>query len=239
MAASLGQLAQRGLVRRSYGFARPSVRQKTMRYVDLAAPRLQIEAAIAEAEAARKGKIAAALRLLLEDGPSLPAAELRLRAGASLPVLRPLAEAGLIAVRDEGVERDPLAGRSFEMRPLPHLTDEQQLAYEVVKDAMDTGQGETFLLHGVTGSGKTEVYLRALEHAVALGKRGIVLVPEIALTPQTVRRFAERFPGRWRCCTAACRRGSSSTSGTASARAATPWWSAAAARSLRRSRTSG
>ena len=82
------------------------------------------------------------------------------------------------------------------MRPLPHLTDEQQLAYEVVKDAMDTGQGETFLLHGVTGSGKTEVYLRALEHAVALGKRGIVLVPEIALTPQTVRRFAERFPGQ-------------------------------------------
>src|SRR4051794_31001307 len=196
VAASLGQLAQRGLVRRSFGFARPSVRQKTMRYVDLAAPRLQIENAIAEAEAGRKGKIAAALRLLLEDGPSLPAAELRLRAGASLPALRPLAEAGLIAVRDEGVERDPLAGRSFEMRPLPHLTDEQELAYEVVKDAMDAGKGETFLLHGVTGSGKTEVYLRALERAVALGKRGIVLVPEIALTPQTVRRFAERFPGQ-------------------------------------------
>src|SRR6185295_19132360 len=114
--ASLGQLAQRGLVKRSYGFARPSVRKKTMRYVDLTAPREQVEAAIEDAEAGRKGKIATALRLLLEDGPSLPAAELRLRAGASLPALRPLAEAGLITVRDEGVERDPLAGRSFDMR---------------------------------------------------------------------------------------------------------------------------
>ena len=56
--------------------------------------------------------------------------------------------------------------------------------------------GAVFLLHGVTGSGKTEVYLHALERTIAMGKRGIILIPEIALTPQTVGRFADRFPGR-------------------------------------------
>ena len=54
-----------------------------------------------------------------------------------------------------------------------------------------------FLLQGVTGSGKTEIYLRATEEVIRRGKQAIILVPEIALTPQTVRRFLSRFPGRW------------------------------------------
>ena len=109
--------------------------------------------------------------------------------------LRPLAEAGLIEVHNKAVERDPLAGRTYERRVAPALTGEQQAAFEEIKAAMDAGASRSFLLHGVTGSVKTEVYLAALDHAVAAGKRAIVLVPEIALTPQTVRRFAERFPG--------------------------------------------
>jgi primosomal protein N' (replication factor Y) (superfamily II helicase) len=196
VAAALSQLTMRGLVRRSYGMARPSVRAKTMRYVDLIAERAQAEAFVQELEAERKGRLARALRLLLVEGPSLPASELRLRAGSTLPSLLPLAEAGLIRVREEAVQRDPLAGRNYETRESPPLTPEQTSAFEPVARALDAGRGESFLLHGVTGSGKTEVYLRALERAVELGKRGIVLVPEIALTPQTVRRFAERFPGQ-------------------------------------------
>ena len=58
------------------------------------------------------------------------------------------------------------------------------------------GEGKAFLLRGVTGSGKTEIYLRALERTLKLGRRGIVLVPEISLTPQTVQRFSSRFPGQ-------------------------------------------
>lgn len=80
--------------------------------------------------------------------------------------------------------------------PAPPLTDEQQAAADAVVDSIDGFGGETFLLHGVTGSGKTEVYLAAAERAVAAGGGVIVLAPEIALAPQTIARFEARFPGQ-------------------------------------------
>jgi len=73
------------------------------------------------------------------------------------------------------------------------LTFDQQKALEAVAHALDRDEFKTFLLFGVTGSGKTEVYIRAIQRAVEHGKSAIVLVPEISLTPQTVRRFASRF----------------------------------------------
>jgi primosomal protein N' (replication factor Y) len=80
----------------------------------------------------------------------------------------------------------------------PHLkpTPPQQRALEEIGQALSEAASSTFLLHGVTGSGKTEVYLQALEQCIRQGKRGICLVPEISLTPQTVRRFRARFPGK-------------------------------------------
>ncbi len=196
VATALSQLHQRGLVRRTYGLARPSVRAKSMRYVELIAGQEQADAAADEFASKRQSRLAKALHLLLDEGPVLPASDLRIRAGVGVADLRPLAEAGLIEVRNEAVERDPLAGRSYEFREPSPLTPEQHTAYDAIEAAMNAGESKSFLLHGVTGSGKTEVYLAALDHAVASGKRGIVLVPEIALTPQTVRRFAERFPGK-------------------------------------------
>ena len=109
---------------------------------------------------------------------------------------RRLQEEGLARVEEVLDRRDPLRDLDFVRRDPPELVAEQVTAAAAIRAAIDRRDGSRLLLHGVTGSGKTEVYLDALDHAVAHGRRGIVLVPEIALTPQTVRRFAERFPGR-------------------------------------------
>ena len=76
------------------------------------------------------------------------------------------------------------------------LNDEQSLALEKITENIESDNKKTFLLHGVTGAGKTEVYLQAIRKVVDLGKQAIVILPEIALTPQTIKKFAERFQGK-------------------------------------------
>ncbi|MBI2850494.1 MAG: primosomal protein N' [Chloroflexi bacterium] len=110
-----------------------------------------------------------------------------------------LVRKNLIRLQRLEVRRDPLAGRSVNLSFPLTLTNDQHQAFQSICESLRSGLQATpkvFLLHGVTGSGKTEVYLQSLAEAVKLGKRGIVLVPEIALTPQTIERFSSRFAGR-------------------------------------------
>ena len=81
-------------------------------------------------------------------------------------------------------------------KPYLKLNEEQETVLRKINESIESKEPKTFLLHGVTGSGKTEVYLQAIKKVVDMGKQAIVILPEISLTPQTIKRFAERFQGK-------------------------------------------
>ncbi|MFD1849106.1 primosomal protein N' [Oceanobacillus bengalensis] len=107
--------------------------------------------------------------------------------------LKTLEEKGLIETYKQEVFRNPYNDDRFERTYPLELTDEQRGALNPIKESIEKEKHEVFLLHGVTGSGKTEVYLQAIQEVINKGKEAIVLVPEISLTPMMVRRFKGRF----------------------------------------------
>jgi primosomal protein N' (replication factor Y) len=201
-ARAIGSLIKRGLLARTYRLARPAVQAKVLSHLTLRIGEddaLERVRALREEGSQKAMRRAVVLEALAEEG-SLPLSRARV-IGATAAVLRDLEAEGVATVEEVSVVRDPLAGRVYPRRESPALTPDQTGAAKEIIEALDanagamTCEGNGFLLHGVTGSGKTEVYLAAIDHAASLGKRAIVLVPEISLTPQTVRRFGERFPG--------------------------------------------
>jgi primosomal protein N' (replication factor Y) (superfamily II helicase) len=192
--AAVSQLLKRGLIERSYEIPREKVKPKYEDYVRLAVEPGAVEEIIARVEK-RAHKQAALLDYLSKKTSPISVAEV-VSAGYSRPMLTALVKNGTAAIEKVEVRRDPIDySRIAPWAPLT-LTPAQGNALSGITESLKSGKPGVFLLHGVTGSGKTEVYLQAFAEAKKLGKRGIALVPEIALTPQTIERFAGRFPHR-------------------------------------------
>jgi len=134
------------------------------------------------------------LRTLLDTGGEVELKELTRKLNLSESPARTLAKRGWIVVRRERERTDELMSAGAAKREVPsELTADQQAALDALLPALDSETYRPFLLQGVTGSGKTEVYLRLIERALNQGRGAIVLVPEISLTPQTVGWFRSRF----------------------------------------------
>jgi len=145
---------------------------------------------------ARAPRQAGLLRTLAARGPTEVGALLRDEPGGDA-ALRALAKRGLVRIEERALARDAASALLVEGEPTaPPLVPEQQAALDAIAGAVHARRAERFLLHGVTGSGKTEVYLRAIAETLAAGRQVLVLVPEITLTHQLVARLQARFGDR-------------------------------------------
>lgn len=166
---------------------------KTQTMIELAMPAEAIEQVIQELPA-RSQKVAQLLTYLLESGqPQWEQQALLAASQVSASSLKTALKHGYIKSQKVSVYRDPLAHLEVEQSHSRSLTKAQEAVYEQVAQALEEHQDQTFLLEGVTGSGKTEVYLQLMAKASQMGRGAILLVPEIALTPQMVRQVKSRF----------------------------------------------
>ena len=193
---AVSALQEKGLVELKSNI-QSKARPQTVSVVSLAKPVSEVEEQIPQLEANRAPKQAEMLRILLDcDGETLTTADLTKRADTSLTGLQSLEGKGLVRLESVQIVRNPLS-----LDPVPStepltLNSDQATALQAIQGVIDSDRRQLFLLHGVTGSGKTEVYMQAMASVLDRGKRVIVLVPEISLTPQTVSRFVGRFGAR-------------------------------------------
>ena len=180
------------------------VRSKYIKTAQLAVP-----PEIAKAEMENLGKTEStqtrrqkALQFLMQVKDAVNVSWVYAESASNLADLQELEERGLIRLFETEIFRDPLEKTGIQVERYTskeeiELTPEQESALgEIVHAISSLDTLQPFLLQGVTGSGKTEIYLRATEEVIRRGKQAIILVPEIALTPQTVHRFLSRFPGQ-------------------------------------------
>ena len=190
------QLLYSRLVVRSQEMGKARVKPKIIPYVKLIASKNKVKDEMVRLNKARAYKQTAVLEFLCKQTQATPVSVIRKRLNCSLEAVKALENHHLLSMELVTIRRDPLSHLKFKPTSPPVLTSSQEAAWKAIQGDWNYGSPSVFLLFGVTGSGKTEIYLRALDKVIATGKRGICLIPEIALTAQTVERLANRFPGR-------------------------------------------
>lgn len=197
-------LVKKGILESKSVLPPARVRSKYIRTAQLAVPPEILESQIdtlgkTEATQTRRKK---AMQFLMQIKDTVNVSWIYAESGSNLSDLQELEERGVLRLFETEIFRDPLERTDvpvdrYTSKEEIELTSEQSAALQEITNAISSLEtNQPFLLQGVTGSGKTEIYLRATEEVIRRGKQAIVLVPEIALTPQTVHRFLSRFPGQ-------------------------------------------
>lgn len=170
------------------------VKPKEKKVLRLLIPEEQLEAVTAEAE---KKSYKARVRLFkaLKENPLIPYEVASGQMNLSAATLKPVIEKGYVALESEEIFRNPVKDAGSRVKAVD-LNGEQQAVVDAFCEDYEAGKRETYLIHGITGSGKTEVYMEMISRVISEGMQVIVLIPEIALTYQTVMRFYGRFGNR-------------------------------------------
>ncbi|MFZ6018359.1 MAG: replication restart helicase PriA, partial [Chloroflexota bacterium] len=199
---ALQALVRRGVVISQPYLAQSALRPRMERLVRLAIPAEQIgqaEELLGKLGSPARERRKKALQFLANEQQAVAVHWVTAASGVTPQDLKKLEALGLIEFEAVQSWRDPLADLNIAPLPPPVLTADQTRVLQAILADLNTDKNPSLkpiILHGITGSGKTEIYLRAVQHTLDRGRQAIVLVPEIALTPQTIQRFQSRFPGR-------------------------------------------
>jgi primosomal protein N' (replication factor Y) len=193
----IGRLIDQGWVMQRQVLPAPGTRGKRIKLAAISPNPIDLNATPLGRSAETQQRRRSILAFLQERRTALEVDWLLAETGGTPADLEFLEGKGLLEFRYREVLRDPLADKIFAPAEPPILTEDQAHAWNEIQPQLSSSTSSlVYLLFGITGSGKTEIYLRAVAEVLRQGRQAIVLVPEIALTPQTIRRFAARFPDR-------------------------------------------